>query len=108
MKNLILQPHTSPAIVLVQLDDIERNQLERVRPAALILRTSPKGAAIRHGLPCGVAIASLLSRLKRGTGADLSTTGSVRTAGRRCVRRERVAMMRTEAGREGTGEGGSH
>jgi len=45
-ENLMIRPYTPPAVVLAQLDDLEQEQLERVRPAAfLTLRTSsgPKG-----------------------------------------------------------------
>jgi RepB DNA-primase from phage plasmid len=77
-----LNPYTPPAVVLVQLDDLEQKQLERVRQAAfLILRTSPKD----HGFQAWLAVQGgdreFTSRLKRGTGADLSASGSVRMAG---------------------------
>lgn len=81
-ENLIIRPYTPPAVVLVQLDDLEQEQLERVRPAAfLTLRTSsgPKGhqawVAVENGDK------EFTSRLKKGTGADLSASGSVRLAG---------------------------
>src|ERR1700684_3402820 len=35
-ENLILRPYTPPSVVLVQLDDLEQKQLERVRPAAFL------------------------------------------------------------------------
>jgi hypothetical protein len=79
-ENLILRPYTPPAVVLVQLDDLEQKQLERVRPAGfLTLQTSPGNyqawIAVRGG------DREFTSRLKRGVGADLSASGSVRMAG---------------------------
>jgi hypothetical protein len=77
-----LNPYTPPAVVLVQLDDLEQKQLERVRPAAfLILRTSPKERGYQAWLAVQGGDRDFTSRLKRGTGADLSASGSVRMAG---------------------------
>ena len=74
-ENLIIRPYAPPAVVLVQLDDLEQQQLERVRSAAfLILQTSPGNyqawVAVRGGDK------DITSRLKRETGADLSASGS--------------------------------
>jgi len=90
-ENLILRPYTppqslnpyiAPAVVLVQLDDLEQKQLERVRPAAfLILRTSPKEKGHQAWLAVQGGDREFTSRLKRGIGADLSASGSVRMAG---------------------------
>jgi hypothetical protein len=81
-ENLIIRPYTPPAVVLVQLDDLEQKQLERVRPVAfLTLRTSsgPKGHQ------AWVAVANgdkdFTSRFKRGIGADKYVSGAVRLAG---------------------------
>jgi hypothetical protein len=79
-ENLIIRPYTPPAVVPVQLDDLEQKQLERVRPAAfLTLQTSPGNyqawVAVENG------DREFTGRLKRGTGADLSASGSVRLAG---------------------------
>jgi hypothetical protein len=81
-ENLIIRPYTPPAVVLVQLDDLEQKQLERVRPAAfLVLRTSPKERGHQAWLAVQGGNRELTSRLKRGTAADLSASGSVRMAG---------------------------
>lgn len=78
--NVIIRPHHPPAVVLVQLDDLEHDQLERVRPVAfLIVRTSA------HGRQAWMAVEEgdrdFARRLKKGTGADMSASGSVRVAG---------------------------
>jgi RepB DNA-primase from phage plasmid len=79
-ENLILRPYTPPAVVLVQLDDLEHQQLERVRQAAfLTLQTSPGNYQAWMAVQGGDR--EFTSRLKRGTGADLSASGSVRMAG---------------------------
>jgi hypothetical protein len=79
-ENLILRPYTPPAVVLVQLDDLEQKQLERVRQAAfLTLQTSPGNYQAWIAVQGGDR--EFTSRLKRGTGADLSASGSVRMAG---------------------------
>ena len=81
-ENLIVRPYSPPAVVLVQLDDLEEKQLERVRPAAfLILRTSPKERGHQAWLAVQGGDREFTGRLKRGTGADLSASGSVRLAG---------------------------
>jgi hypothetical protein len=78
--NVILRPHQPPAVVLVQLDDLKQEQLERVRPAAfLILQTSPGNHQAWVAVEDGDREFS--SRLKKGTQADLSASGSVRIAG---------------------------
>lgn len=79
-ENLILRPYTPPAVVLVQLDDLNPEQLKRVRPAVfLLLQTSPGNyqawAAVEGG------DREFTSRVKRTIGADLSASGSVRLAG---------------------------
>jgi len=81
-ENLIVRPYTPPSVVLVQLDDLEKGQLERVRPAAfLILRTSRKERGYQAWLAVQGGDREFTSRLKRGTGADPSASGSVRMAG---------------------------
>ncbi len=78
--NVIVRPHYPPAVVLVQLDDLNEEQLERVRPAAfLILQTSPGNHQAWVAVEGGDR--EFASRLKKGTGADLTASGSVRVAG---------------------------
>jgi hypothetical protein len=78
--SVIIRPHQPPADVLVQLDDLTDEQYERVRPAAfLLLRTSSKG---KQAWVCiGGEDREISRRLKKGTGADPSASGSVRIAG---------------------------
>ena len=88
-ENLIIRPYTAPpalppsippAVVLVQLDDLDTAQLERIGPAAfLTLATSPGNHQAWIAVEGGDR--AFTSRLKRGTGADLSASGSVRMAG---------------------------
>ncbi len=63
--NVILRPHHPPAVVLVQLDDLKQEQLDRVRSAAfLVLQTSPGNhqawVAVENG------DRDFASRLKKG------------------------------------------
>jgi hypothetical protein len=79
-ENLMMRPYTPPAVVLVQLDDLEQKQLERVRPAAfLTLQTSPGNYQAWIAVQGGDR--DFTRRLKDGTGADLEASGSVRMAG---------------------------
>ena len=79
-ENLIVRPYTPPAVVLVQLDDLEQKQLERVRPTAfLTLQTSPGN--YQAWLAVAGGDRDFTSRVKKGIGADLSASGSVRMAG---------------------------
>jgi hypothetical protein len=90
--------YTPPAVVLVQLDDLEQKQLERVRPAAfLILRTSPKERGYQAWLAVKGGDREFTSRLKRGTGADLNASGSVRMAGTGNYKRDYKASFPTVA-----------
>jgi hypothetical protein len=92
--NLILRPYTPPAVVLVQLDDLEQKQLERVRPAAfLTLQTSPGNYQAWIAVEGGDR--EFTGRLKRGTGADLSASGSVRMAGTANYKRKYKAEFPT-------------
>ncbi len=78
--NVILRPHHPPAVVLVQLDDLKQEQLERVRPAAfLVLETSPGNHQAWVAVEGGDR--EFASRLKKGAQGDLTASGSVRVAG---------------------------
>jgi hypothetical protein len=78
--NIILRPHHPPAVVLVQLDDLKQEQLERVRAAAfLVLQTSPGKHQAWVAVEGGDR--EFARRLKIGTQADLTASGSVRVAG---------------------------
>jgi hypothetical protein len=79
-ENLIIRPYTPPAVVLVQLDDLEQKQLELVRPAAfLTLQTSPGNYQAWVAVQGGDR--DFTRRLKQKTGADLEASGAVRMAG---------------------------
>ena len=78
--NVIVRPHHPPAVVLVQLDDLKEEQLERVRAAAfLVLQTSPGNHQAWVAVEGGDR--DFARRLKKGTQADLTASGSVRVAG---------------------------
>src|ERR1700691_951272 len=78
--NVIIRPHHPPAVVLVQFGDLKEGQLERVRSAAfLILQTSPGNHQAWVAIENGAR--EFASRLKKGTQADLTASGSVRVAG---------------------------
>lgn len=82
-ENLIARP-VSPDSLLVQLDDLNAEQLERVRPAAfLIIATSP-GNHQAWVAVSGVEEEDrkdLARRLRKGVGADESASGATRMAG---------------------------
>jgi hypothetical protein len=77
--NVIVRPH-GPA-VFIQLDDLSREAMERVRPAAFLgLQTSP------GNYQAWVAISEagdkdFARRLRKGTGADDSASGATRVGG---------------------------
>lgn len=78
--NVILRPHHPPAVVLVQLDDLKDEQLERIRPAAfIVLQTSPGNHQAWVAVEGGDR--EFARRLKKGAQADLTASGSVRVAG---------------------------
>jgi len=90
---ILLPPYTPPAVVLVQLDDLEHDQLERVRPVTLLTpQTSPGNyqawVAVKDG------DRKFTSRFKRKVGADLSASGSVRMAGTANYKRKYRADFR--------------
>lgn len=79
-ENLIMRPHSPPPVFLVQLDDLELNQLERVQPVAfLTLATSPGNHQAWVAVEQGST--ELARRLRKGAGADLSASGATRVAG---------------------------
>ena len=77
--NVIVRPRVAGA-TCIQLDDLNEEKLERIRPAAfLTLETSPGNfqawVAIKD-CPLGIT-----ARLRKGTGADLNASGATRVAG---------------------------
>jgi len=77
--NVIVRPKGAP-INLVQLDDLSRAAMERVKTAAfLILATSPEN--YQAWVAVHECDADLARRLRRGSGADPSASGASRIAG---------------------------
>jgi hypothetical protein len=78
--NVIIRPHSTTA-TLIQLDDLDIAKAERIAPYAfLVFRTSPNNyqawIAAEKGAP-----EDFSRRLRKGTGADLTASGSTRIAG---------------------------
>jgi hypothetical protein len=91
--NVIVRPH-GPA-VFIQLDDLNRDAVERVKPAAfLALQTSPgnyqawvalreteDGMMVFAGIGKNPQDKDFARRLRKGAGADDSASGATRVAG---------------------------
>ena len=78
-RNLIVRPKGATA-ALIQLDDLSRTVLERVRSAAFLTLSTSCGnyqawVAVRDGDP------DFARRLRRGSGADPNASGATRLAG---------------------------
>jgi hypothetical protein len=85
--SIVIRPHAAPAVLLVQLDDLDAAALERTKPFAfLTLCTSPGNhqawIAVESGLP------DFARRLRKGAGADASASGAIRVAGTRNFKRK--------------------
>jgi hypothetical protein len=78
--NFIVRPHSARA-VFIQLDDLNAEAMERVKPAAFLgLQTSP------GNYQAWIAVNEKLDedfprRLRKGTGADPTASGATRVAG---------------------------
>jgi len=80
-RNLIVRP-ISPRSVFIQLDDLSRAGLERVKPAAFLgLETSPGNYQAWVAIPAGQSDKDFARRLRRGAGADDTASGATRVAG---------------------------
>ena len=80
-RNLIVRP-LSPRAVFIQLDDLSREGLERVKPAAFLeLETSPGNYQAWVAIPTGQADKDFARRLRKGAGADDTASGATRVAG---------------------------
>lgn len=80
-RNLIVRP-ISPRAVYIQLDDLSREGLERVKPAAFLgLETSPGNYQAWVAIPAGQADKDFARRLRKGAGADDTASGATRIAG---------------------------
>lgn len=102
--NIIVRPHSAPAVLLVQLDDLDAQSLERLTDFAfLTLSTSPGNhqawVAVKDGN------ADFARRLRKGTGADASASGATRVAGTLNFKRKyepdfpAVSIVETHPGR---------
>jgi hypothetical protein len=80
-RNLIVRP-VSPRAVFIQLDDLSRAGLERVKPAAFLgLETSPGNYQAWVAIPAGESDKDFARRLRKGAGADDTASGATRVAG---------------------------
>ncbi len=80
-RNLIVRPISTRA-VFIQLDDLSREGLERVKPAAFLgLETSPGNYQAWVAIPAGQADKDFARRLRKGAGADDTASGATRVAG---------------------------
>jgi hypothetical protein len=80
-RNLIVRP-ISPRAVFIQLDDLSREGLERVKPAAFLgLETSPGNYQAWVAIPTGQTDKDFARRLRKGAGADDTASGATRVAG---------------------------
>jgi hypothetical protein len=79
--NVIIRPEARRT-VLIQLDDLKLDALDRVRPVAfLCLETSPGNFQAWIAQPAHEVDDEFVRRLKKGTGADKGASGAVRIAG---------------------------
>lgn len=89
--NVILRPHPPPEVLLVQLDDLNADKIERVREISfLMLRTSPGNyqAWVAVQNPQGSADSDFSRRLRKGAGADPTASGATRSTGTRNFKRK--------------------
>jgi hypothetical protein len=79
-KNLIVRP-VSRRAVFIQLDDLDGQAMERVKPTAFLgLKTSPGNYQAWVVLPEGTE-KDFARRLRKGAGADDTASGATRVAG---------------------------
>jgi hypothetical protein len=80
-RNLIVRPVSARA-VFIQLDDLSRAGLDRVKPAAFLgLETSPGNYQAWVAIPTGQSDKDFARRLRKGAGADDTASGATRVAG---------------------------
>lgn len=80
-RNLIVRP-VSRRAVFIQLDDLGREGLERVKPASFLgLETSSSNYQAWVAIPAGGADKDFARRLRKGAGADDTASGATRVAG---------------------------
>jgi hypothetical protein len=79
--NVIVRPYSRRSR-LIQLDDLGRDAVERLRPVAFLgLETSPGNYQAWVALPAAEDDEDFARCLRRGTGADPHASGSTRIAG---------------------------
>lgn len=79
--NVIVRPHSAPA-VFIQLDDLNRDAVERIKAAAFLsLHTSPGNYQAWVALKAGDGDKDFARRLRKGAGADDTASGATRIAG---------------------------
>jgi hypothetical protein len=80
-QNVIVRPHAARA-VFIQLDDLNREAVERIKPAAFLsLHTSPGNYQAWVALKTGDGDKDFARRLRKGAGADDTASGATRVAG---------------------------
>ncbi len=80
-RNLIVRP-ISPRAVFIQLDDLSKEGLERLKPVAFLgLETSPGNYQAWVSIPAGQSGKDFARRLPKGAGADDTASGATRVAG---------------------------
>lgn len=80
-QNVIVRPR-GPGVQFIQLDDLNSEKVERVKPMAFLsLETSPGNYQAWVALPVGSADEDFARRLRKGVGADPSASGATRIAG---------------------------
>ena len=80
-RNLIVRP-LSPRVVFIQLDDLTREGLERVKPTAFLgIETSTGNYQAWVAIPTGQSDKDFARRLRKGAGADDTASGATRIAG---------------------------
>ena len=80
-RNLIVRP-VSDRAVFIQLDDLDREGVDRLKPAAFLgLETSPGNYQAWVSIPAGQSDKDFARRLRKGAGADDTASGATRVAG---------------------------
>lgn len=83
-ENLIIRPHRPPAVLLIQLDDLDADALEKARPVSfMILSTSPGNhqAWVAVDKTADAMDGNFTRRVRKASAADPTASGATRTAG---------------------------
>jgi cell division inhibitor SulA len=80
--NVIVRPHAGQGRVLVQLDDLDRPKVERVRNLSfLVIETSPESFQAWLAVEATTQAETLIRAVRRGAAADTHASGATRIAG---------------------------